>query len=294
MTGGPLVSGPLAERGAVVLGSAGMLGRAFCELLESRGVFHTRATRRTCDLADPESVARAPIPDRDVWINCAAWTDVDGAEEQEDAALAVNGGKGLRRLCDRIAAAKSVLVHFSTDYVFDGRADEPYAVDHPREPINAYGRTKAAGEAVIESSGCEHLIIRTSWLYAPWGKNFMRTIARRCGELEELRVVNDQEGRPSSCEHLARATLALLDRGARGIFHVTDGGACTWHEFAREIAAILGSSCRVEPCPTSEYPRPAERPAYSVLDLARTEELISPMPHWKDNLKGVLARWERE
>ncbi len=280
----------------MLLGSDGMLGRAFCELLGSLNVDLRTPTLQDCDISDPDSVERAFDPACDVVVNCAAWTDVDGAETHEAEALAVNGGPGLAAMCRSVAESGGVLVHFSTDYVFNGRASSPYPVDHARDPVDAYGRTKASGEAIIEASGCEHLIIRTSWLYGPWGKSFVRTIARLCSEKDELSVVDDQRGRPTSCLHLAGATLALLKGGACGTFHVTDGGECTWFELAREIALyvekIKGSSCQIKPCSTAEFPRPAARPAYSVLDISGTERMIGQMPHWKSNLQGVLSRLE--
>ncbi len=217
-------------------------------------------------------------------INCAAYTDVDGAEADEAEATRVNG-HGAGNLAARCAETGAVLVHFSTDYVFDGSGTRPYPTDHPLAPLGAYGRSKAAGEAAIRASGCEHLIIRTSWLYAPWGKNFVRTMVELGRKHESLRVVNDQRGRPSSCSYLAERTLALLDHGARGTFHVTDGGECTWFEFATEIMVQTGSKCRVEPCTTDEFPRPAPRPAYSVLDLSATESLLGPSSAWQDNLR---------
>ena len=183
-------------------------------------------------------------------------------------------------------------MHYSTDYVFDGNATSPYAIDHPHDPINAYGRGKAVGETRLLESGCDHLLIRTSWVYAPWAKNFVRTIARAGRERPSLKVVADQRGRPSSAEHLADVSARLLDAGARGTFHVCDGGECTWHEFAVEICRLAGATCEVHPCDTSEYPTPATRPPYSVLDLSATESVVGPMKSWRDNLADVMARLE--
>src|SRR5690606_14409224 len=134
------------------------------------------------------------------------------------------------------------------------------------------------------------LLIRTSWLYAPWGKNFVLTIARLAKEKPELRVVHDQRGRPTSAEHLARASLALLEAEAHGTFHVTDGGECSWFELAREVARTVAPSCAVHPCTSAEFPRPALRPAYSVLDLSETEARLGPMPDWRANLADALRR----
>lgn len=266
----------------------GMLGRAWQELLTRRGLAHKTITFPELDLTDRASVTRAVTPDIRSVINCAAYTDVDGAEAHEAAATAVNA-TGTGWLAERCRELSALLVHYSTDYVFDGKASQPYSVDEPRRPQNAYGRGKALGEALIERSGCEHLMLRTSWLYAPWGKNFVDTIAKYGAERPVLRVVNDQRGRPTSAQYLAERSLALLERGARGTFHVTDGGECTWFEFAQAIVAGTLGSARVDPCTAEEFARPASRPAYSVLDLARTEALIGPSRAWQDNLHDVLA-----
>ena len=151
-------------------------------------------------------------------------------------------------------------MHYSTDYVFPGDASAPYAVDAPRAPIGAYGRSKLLGEQRSSRSAAEWLCLRTSWLYAPWGKNFVLTIAGLARERQSLRVVNDQRGRPTCCETLAWITERLLDAGERGMRHACDGGECTWFDLATDIAARVNPSCVVEPCATSEYPRPARRP----------------------------------
>ncbi len=285
----------------LIVGAGGMLGRAFRELLTARGVGFRSADVGEIDIGDLGSVQDQVRVGGGVGtvINCAAWTDVDAAETHEAEALRVNG-TGVANLARACRESGSTLVHFSTDYVFDGAATTPYTVDHPRDPIGAYGRTKAAGESAIEESvrqGLSALLIRTSWLYAPWGKNFVRTIAAAARSKPVLRVVNDQRGRPTSAEHLARSTMALLDKGVRGVRHVTDAGECTWFEFAREIARRAntmpaGPTCRVDPCTTIEYPRPAKRPAYSVLDLSLTERDLGPAPAWTANLADVLARLE--
>jgi dTDP-4-dehydrorhamnose reductase len=220
-------------------------------------------------------------------INCAAFTDVDGAEDREQEACAVNGtAVGELAVCCR--ASDALLVHYSTDYVFDGAATAPYPTSAARAPQGAYGRSKGLGEELLVASGCRHLLIRTSWLYAPWGKNFVDTMARLCREKPLVRVVNDQRGRPTSAQYLAARSLALIEAGGQGAFHVTDGGECSWFEFAQEITRATHGSARVEPCSTAEFPRPAARPAYSVLDLRMTEALIGPSRPWQDNLADVL------
>lgn len=267
----------------------GMLGRAWCELLDAKAIPYRTAARPEFDITDPNAIARFVTPDIGVVINCCAYTNVDGAEASEDVATLVNG-TGVGYLAQACKQADALLVHYSTDYVFNGVASEPYPVDGPIEPCNAYGRSKAEGERALRDVDCEHLILRTSWLYAPWAKNFVTTISRFAKEKESLKVVNDQRGRPTSSEHLAAASLKLIEEGARGTLHVTDGGACTWYEFALTIAQHANPNCTVNPCPSEDYPLPAVRPKYSVLDLAPTEAIIGEMPSWKTNLNNVLKQ----
>jgi dTDP-4-dehydrorhamnose reductase len=238
------------------------------------------------------TINRAVTGRRPLIVNCAAWTDVDGAEADPDAANRANG-TGVGELAERCARVGATLVHYSSDYVFAGDADRPYRICDPAAGApNAYGRTKWLGETLVQASGCRFLLIRASWLYAPWGKNFVRTIAARARAGHPLRVVDDQRGRPTSCQHLAASTLALVERGATQTYHVTDGGECTWFEFAQEIARLVNPACIVEPCSSAEFPRPAKRPPYSVLDLAYTEALLGPMPDWRANLADVIRRLE--
>jgi dTDP-4-dehydrorhamnose reductase len=267
----------------------GMLGRAFESLLTERGVEHETLVYPAFDITDRGAVESSVADQFDLVINCSAWTDVDSAEDREEEADAVNA-VGVGYLADRCREIGALLVHFSTDYVFSGNARAPYRVDEARNPVNAYGRSKAKGEVRLEESQCRFLLLRTSWLYAAWGNNFVRTIARLALEKESLRVVDDQIGRPSSAFHVAATALALVEAGQTGIFHATDGGTCSWFELARAIVASANPTCRVEPCTSDEYPRPASRPAYSVLDLQPTEAALGrPMPHWRENLADVMA-----
>ena len=275
----------------LLLGANGMLARGWRELLDARGIPYVGLDLPEFDMTCPDQVDVAIDGGHPYVVNCAAYTAVDDVETNEALAGKINGtAPGL--LAARCREVGVMLVHYSTDYVFNGRAETPYAVDAPRDPVNAYGRTKALGEEAIEQFGGRYLIVRTSWLYAPWSKNFVRTIAGAARKRDELRVVNDQHGRPTSGEHLAAATLGLIEAGMTGIAHVTDGGECTWFDFATAIAAHANPKCRVEPCGTEAFPTPATRPAYSVLDLSRTEQCLGPMPHWRQNLADVLARLE--
>jgi len=275
----------------LLVGDRGMLGRAFRALLDRKARAVSGFDLPDFDAADPAQVATVFAKPWSALINCAAYTNVDGAEANEQAAMRGNA-TAPRILADACKRAGIPLVHFSTDYVFAGDAATPYPVDAPLQPLGAYGRTKAAGEEAVRQSGADHLILRTSWLYAPWANNFVRTMAKLTRDKPALKVVDDQRGRPTSAEHLARTALDLLDRGARGSFHVTDGGECTWYEFTVEIAKLLGRTCTIAPCTTAEFPRPAPRPAYSVLDLSKTEALLGPMPDWHTNLANVIARLE--
>lgn len=273
----------------LLIAPEGMLGTAWRKLLESKGIPYRTAALPEFDITDPNSIKKFVTPDIGVVINCCAYTNVDAAEDSEDMATLVNG-TGVGYLSEACCQAQALLVHYSTDYVFNGNASEPYKVDGPIEPCNAYGRSKAEGEREIREHDCQYLILRTSWLYAPWANNFVNTIAKLAKEKESLQVVNDQRGRPTSAEHLAASSLKLIEEGARGTLHVTDGGECTWYDFAKAIAEHANPACKIEPCGSELYPRPAVRPAYSVLDLDPTEAIIGAMPSWQTNLGSVLDR----
>lgn len=273
----------------VVIGADGMLGRCWAELLTSRGIDHLATTLDELDITDQSALDRFVTPGTQWVVNCAAYTLVDAAEENENLANEVNG-HAVGRMAERCKDIGAKLLHYSTDYVFDGTATEPYPTDHTRRPVNAYGRSKALGEELIEHSGVEHLLVRSSWLYAPWAKNFVLTIRELAQSRDELRVVHDQRGRPTDSRRLAEVSLDLADRGSRGVFHVTDGGECSWFELAALIAHVVNPDCRVEPCTSDEFPRPAPRPAYSVLDVSTTENIVGPLIPWEDRVRDVLAR----
>jgi dTDP-4-dehydrorhamnose reductase len=275
----------------LLIGAGGMLARALRGTLEKQGHAVIGLDLPDFDLTQEAQVRGAVSPGYDAVLNSSAYTNVDAAESDEPRATLING-QGVSFLAKACAEHGIPLVHYSTDYVFAGNASAPYRVDEPLVPIGAYGRSKAAGELAIRGAGGPHLILRTSWLYAPWANNFVRTIYKASGAQPSLRVVNDQRGRPTSAEHLARATSALLEKQARGTLHVTDGGECTWFDFATEIVRLSGHNCTVNPCTAAEFARPAPRPAYSVLDLGPTEALLGPMPPWQENLRDVMARLE--
>jgi dTDP-4-dehydrorhamnose reductase len=233
-------------------------------------------TRAELDVTDVAAVRAALGPD-DLAINCAAWTDVDGAEEHEDEALRINRD-GARNL----AEAAGAVLYVSTDYVFDGTKREPYVESDPVNPQTAYGRTKLEGEHATAEANPRHYIVRTSWLFGPGGKNFVETML---GLGPEVRVVDDQVGSPTFTGHLADALARLARTEDYGVHHLTASGSCSWFEFAREIFARAGSDTRAEPCATADFPRPAPRPAYSVLGSERGDRL----PTWQEGLDAYLG-----
>lgn len=287
--------------GWLVTGASGMLGTEVVRELDRLRLAGqpvgkvTAAGRDLLDLTDPAGIRagiRAVRPD--VVINCAAWTAVDDAETREEEALAVNG-HGVRELALACAEVGARLVHVSTDYVFDGTAAVPYPEDAPPAPVNAYGRTKLAGErAVLELLPQSGYVVRTAWLYGAAGPNFVRTMVRLAAERETVDVVDDQYGQPTPAADLARRLVLLPRIGApAGIYHGTCTGRTSWYELAREVFALLGADPdRVRPTTSAAYPRPARRPAYSVLSHDRWRLAgLPPMRHWRRALHDRWPLW---
>jgi dTDP-4-dehydrorhamnose reductase len=229
----------------------------------------------------------------DVVINCAAWTAVDAAEENEAGALAVNG-EGPRVLAKACSAAGAWLVQISTDYVFSGEASSPYAEDAAPDPRSAYGRTKLVGEqAVVEELPDAHYIVRTAWLYGHQGNNFVKTMLRLESERETIDVVDDQVGQPTYAADLAAQIVALLDaRPAAGTFHGTNSGDVSWHGFTQEIFRLIGTDpARVIAVTSEQFVRPAPRPAYSVLGHRRWSDAgLTPMRDWREAIAEAMQR----
>lgn len=270
--------------------AAGQLGNDLIGVLAGEQVIGL--ARADLDITDLDAVARAierHAPD--VVFNTAAWTDVDGAESDEDAATAVNrdGPAALAAACARAGAT---LIHLSTDYVFDGSATTPYDEDTPTAPRSAYGRSKAAGERAVLDSDVHGYVVRTAWLYGARGRNFVRTMARLSGGDAPVTVVDDQRGSPTWTRDLAIGLVALAQaRPAPGIYHATSVGDVTWFGFARAIFAAIGADPdRVQPVTSSEFPRPAPRPAYSVLGDRRWRAAGLPLlPPWEQALRAAVA-----
>lgn len=254
--------------------------------------------RKAFDLADADqmrSIVREFKPS--IIVNPAAYTAVDKAEGEADLAMAINGtAPGI--LAEEARRIGALLVHFSTDYVFGGDADAPYAEDAPTAPINSYGRSKLAGEQAVAASGCRHLIFRTSWVYGLRGHNFLRTMLRLARERDELRVVADQHGAPTWARLIAEATSLALARhdGQQGIYHLAAAGATTWHGFAEALLAraleggILDKAPPVRRIASADFPTPAKRPAYSLLSCRRLQQEFGiALPDWKLQLQLCIA-----
>ena len=253
-----------------------MLGR---DILRAAGGAAVALTHAELDVTDA-AAAREALAGATV-INCAAYTDVDGAEGHPGRAHAVNE-EGARNVAE---AAERVL-YVSTDYVFDGGKREPYVESDPPAPLQEYGRSKLAGERATAGANPNHLVVRSSWLFGAGGRNFVETMLGLAAERDELRVVDDQVGCPTFTGHLAEALLALAGGGERGVLHVAGAGSCSWFEFAREILDRAAVDTPLRPCATEELPRPARRPAYSVL----ASELGGPaLPAWREGLDAYLG-----
>jgi dTDP-4-dehydrorhamnose reductase len=300
----------------LLIGSTGQVGHELAGTLTRIGEVVV-PERAALDLTRTPDVARI-IHDTypQIIVNAAAYTAVDLAEKEPEKARAINT-EAPAAMAVAAAELNALLVHYSTDYVFDGSKESPYAEDDSTNPLNVYGRTKLDGENAIRDSGCRHLILRTAWVYATRGKNFLLTILRLASQREELRIVSDQIGAPTWAHEIARATSSMLERHAAaaagdapptGTFHVTAGGTTNWHAFATAIldeaaklpsanpwlsAALGGGSIvtkRITPITTADYPTPARRPAYSVLSNERlTHSYRLQLPEWRDQLKAALA-----
>jgi dTDP-4-dehydrorhamnose reductase len=277
---------------ALVAGAQGQLGQALCRRLGSRVAF--AADRAALDVRDAEAVAAAVRRTRpDVVFNAAAYNKVDAAESEAREAFAVNA-EGALNLARAARAAGALMVHVSTDYVFDGTARRPYTEDDRPLPICVYGVSKLAGEMLVAAAAPDHLTVRTSAVLGRGGSrgkggSFVERIVARARAGEPLRVVADQEFSPTLAEDLAQALLALVERDARGLVHVTNQGTCTWHELAEAALAHAGLQVPVQRIRAADLAAPAARPAYSVLDNARMRALGIPLLRpWRDGLAELL------
>jgi len=267
-----------------VTGASGLLGSEVVEQARARGWDVAPLTRTELDVRDADAARRMLRAARpDAVVHCAAYTAVDRAESEPDLARAVNVD-GTRHVAEATAAIGARLVYVSTDYVFDGTKRTPYLPDDETGPLSVYGATKLEGERAAVAAEPSALVVRTSWLYGRSG--FVPAILRKAASAETLRVVDDQHGRPTWAPDLAEAVLDLLASDARGVYHAAGGGACTWFELAREALQARGLDVPMRPISSADFGAPAERPAYSVLDVSATEARLGrPMRDWREALR---------
>ncbi|WP_056928742.1 dTDP-4-dehydrorhamnose reductase [Candidatus Symbiothrix dinenymphae] len=277
----------------LITGSKGQLGSELMALAEQFAHWQFIPTDvDTLDLTDKRALSQFLAEHKvDYVVNCAAYTAVDKAEDDLDLCYKINRD-AVRNLGEAAHAHQARVVHISTDYVFDGQANTPYKETDAVNPQSVYGKSKLAGEQALQASGAESIIIRTAWLYSTYGNNFVKTMRRLAAERDELNVVCDQTGTPTYAADLAQAIVAMIAFAEKeqqfptGIYHYSNEGVTTWHEFATEIIKLAGHSCTVKPIPTSQYPTKVARPMYSVLDKSKLRSTFKlTVPNWEESLR---------
>lgn len=281
----------------VVTGKNGQLGWELMQLslTYSNSFDFIFTDRGQLDLADERSISDFFQTYQPAYfINCAAYTAVDKAESEQDLAYRINA-VAVGQIAHHCRVHKTILIHFSTDYVFDGKGIAPYATDAPTDPVNYYGYTKRVGEQLALENHASTIVIRTSWVYSSYGHNFVKTMLRLMKERDAIKVVADQRGCPTYAADLAEATMKIVDASQQGqlhtgIFHYSNTGETNWYEFAKAIRDIAGLTCLIEPITTAEYPTPAKRPGYSVMEIAAITKNYDVVLHdWKDSLRRCLS-----
>ena len=279
----------------LVTGANGQLGNCIRNASKDSNDNYIFTDVAELDITNAEAVARM-VKDNDIniIINCAAYTNVDKAEDDAEFAELLNAG-AVRNLAEAVKANDGTLIHVSTDYVFGGNAgNTPRGEDEPANPTGVYGLTKLHGEQAIAATGCKALIFRTAWLYSEYGKNFVKTMLTLTSTKPELKVVFDQAGTPTYAQDLADAIVNIINRGEyagnEGIYHYSNEGVCSWFDFTKMIAAIAGNNlCDIQPCHSSEFPSKVIRPSYSVLDKTKFKETFSlKVPYWTDSLTTCI------
>ena len=261
----------------------------FSDVVEREGV-----KTHILDITDRDAVKDfVTANDIDCIVNCAAFTDVEGAEDRFELCDRLN--RAAPEILGSVAAlCDALLIQISTDFIFDGTATTPIPEDAKARPLSVYGKTKFAGELAVASAGCKYLIIRTAWLYSPYGKNFVKTMMRLTGEKESIKVVCDQVGTPTSALTLARLIFSIIENDRfreSGIYHLTDEGVASWFDFAYAVGQICGNQCKVQPCRSDEFPQKAKRPAYSVLDKSKVKaDFGFEIPYWRDAVQECIRR----
>ncbi len=250
------------------------------------------------DITDLQAVRRCMNEHRiSVVVNCAAYTNVDKAEDDAERADRINH-TAVENLAVACRETEAVFIHVSTDYVFQGNGNLPCREEDPTDPLGVYGKTKLAGEQTIEANGCRYLIFRTAWLYSAFGNNFVKTMRRLTAEREHLAVVFDQVGTPTYAADLAALIYHVIETGKcrehQGIYHFSNEGVCSWYDFAKEIAALSGHECDIVPCHSDELPSKIKRPAYSVLDKTKVKKDFDyKIPYWKESLVQCIHKLNR-
>jgi dTDP-4-dehydrorhamnose reductase len=281
-------------RPLMILGGQGQVGAALAALAARRGITAAVLGRAACDIADAQQVARA-VKGAALVVSCAAYTAVDRAESEAEAAYRVNAA-GAEHVAAACAAADMPLIQLSTDYVFGGETDRPWREDDPPLPLSVYGRSKLAGEVAVRARLARHVILRTSWVFSTRGHNFVRTVLRLAQTQRELRIVDDQIGGPTAAADVAEAVLTIAAAALRpgfdgwGTYHFSGTPAVSWCGLARAIVAATGGTVPVEPIATRDYPTPARRPAMSVLDCTRIAAVFGiAQPDWRPALRQVVG-----
>lgn len=276
----------------LITGSNGQLGNCIREVVENKQnikfIFKSSSDLDITNNQEIKSVFKSNS--FDYCINCAAYTAVDKAEDEPEKALEVNSD-AVQFLADACRENNTVLIHISTDFVFDGTSKKPYLETDATNPISIYGISKRSGENVIKNTLSEHFIIRTSWLYSEYGNNFMKTMLRLGRERDSLGVVNDQIGAPTYAKDLANAIITIIstDFNEFGTYHYSNQGNCSWYEFAKEIFQLSNINIDLKPITTSQYPTPAKRPKFSVLNTEKIQEKLQiSIPYWKESLAKAL------
>jgi dTDP-4-dehydrorhamnose reductase len=272
----------------LITGAAGMLGQDVRAACEAAGHEPVAVPRAELDIADAGAVDAAVARlEPELVINCAAWTNVDGAESDPSAAVAING-RAAGDVARAAAAVGAWTIQISSDYVFNGAKQTPYVESDAPDPLSAYGASKLEGElAVALAAPGRHTIVRSSWLFGAGGRCFPKTILRLATERDQIGIVDDQIGTPTYTGHLAQALVRIAGSPPLGLLHVACAGHCSWFEFAREIVAVAGAACEVRPITTAEYPLPAPRPPYSALE---SERGAPALPSWTEGLREFMAQ----
>lgn len=280
----------------LITGANGQLGNEMRRLGEVSPNTYIYTDVAELDITDSDAVSSYVKENAvDIIVNCAAYTNVDKAENDEATAELINA-TAVENLARAIKAVNGTLFHVSTDYVFGNEGNTPRTEDMPLNPLGVYGRTKLQGEQAIAAIGCKAIIIRTAWLYSEFGNNFLKTMMRLTAEREQLNVVFDQVGTPTYAGDLALAIFSIIEGGVyegnEGIYHFSNEGVCSWYDFATEIAMAAGNTaCKVQPCHSSEFPSPVTRPAFSVLDKTKIKDTFGiDIPHWRDSMLYCIKR----